>query len=126
MIYVDMDGVLVAPDSEDFAARSWAPGGAVLWAHLAPLSPTLLSWGRTGAEFVRIMREKQQWVAKHLGVAPLIVLPDTPKAAVCKPGDILIDDADKHREPWQAAGGVFVHHTDLQVTLAVIRKLKGL
>ena len=112
MIYIDMDGVLVKPQGEDFAKRPWFPQGRILWGRLAHFSPTLLSWGRTGAEFERISKEKREWVDREMGKhVPLIVLPDTPKAEVCKADDILIDDGLKHKEPWEKAGGIFVHFT---------------
>ena len=118
MLYIDMDGVLVEPDSEDFSRRSWRSGGRELWAAVRHLPLVLLSWGRTGSEYERILREKREWVTRELGPSVVaIVLPDTPKAAHCKPGDILIDDAVKHGEPWFAAGGVFIHHKNVADTL---------
>lgn len=35
-----------------------------------------------------------------------------------KPGDVLVDDNLKYRELWETAGGVFIHHTSAEQTIA--------
>jgi hypothetical protein len=40
----------------------------------------------------------------------------------CSPGDILVDDQLRHRERWEEAGGVFVHHKSAADTIAQLRE----
>jgi hypothetical protein len=40
-----------------------------------------------------------------------------------KPGDVLVDDNPKFCELWEEAGGVFVHHTSAECTLAALTEL---
>jgi hypothetical protein len=37
------------------------------------------------------------------------------------PGDVLVDDRDKHRRLWEEAGGVFIHHKDARSSIAALR-----
>ena len=40
-----------------------------------------------------------------------------------KPGDVLVDDFLKYKELWEDAGGVFVHHTSAEQTIAELRRI---
>lgn len=37
-------------------------------------------------------------------------------------GRVLIDDRECAREPWENAGGVFIHHVDAETTLQRLRE----
>ena len=39
----------------------------------------------------------------------------------CHPGDVLVDDRDKHRPLWEAAGGLFVHHKSAKASIAALK-----
>jgi len=39
------------------------------------------------------------------------------------PGDVLVDDRDKHRHLWENAGGVFVHHSSARASIAELKAL---
>jgi hypothetical protein len=41
----------------------------------------------------------------------------------CRPGDILIDDRSSNIEEWQAAGGIAIHHKNIDTTLQELSKL---
>ena len=47
---------------------------------------------------------------------------DKPKYCKRK-GSILIDDLLKAKEPWERAGGVFVHHVNTEQTILELRRL---
>jgi hypothetical protein len=39
------------------------------------------------------------------------------------PGDVLVDDREKHREAYEAAGVVFVHHRNAEDSLRQLAKI---
>lgn len=41
----------------------------------------------------------------------------------CRPGDILVDDRPSNIEQWRIAGGIAIHHTDIDATLYELSKL---
>jgi 5'(3')-deoxyribonucleotidase len=41
----------------------------------------------------------------------------------CQPGDILIDDRLSNIEEWKVAGGIAIHHTNIEATLYQLSRL---
>jgi len=41
----------------------------------------------------------------------------------CQPGDILIDDRLSNIEEWRVAGGIAIHHTNIEATLYELSRL---
>ena len=41
----------------------------------------------------------------------------------CQPGDILIDDRLSNIEEWRVAGGIAIHHTNIEATLYQLSRL---
>lgn len=41
----------------------------------------------------------------------------------CQPGDILIDDRLSNIEEWKVAGGIAIHHTNIEATLYELSRL---
>lgn len=41
----------------------------------------------------------------------------------CQPGDILIDDRPSNIEQWRVAGGIAIHHTNIDATLYELSRL---
>ena len=39
------------------------------------------------------------------------------------PGDVLVDDREKHRDAYEAAGVVFVHHQNAEDSLRQLAKI---
>jgi hypothetical protein len=54
--------------------------------------------------------QKRRWAEKHFPGVEVITTMAALKREYCHPGDALVDDRDKHRHLWEAAGGVFIHH----------------
>jgi hypothetical protein len=75
---------------------------------VAHLTPTILTGAPLGdwAE-----PQKIAWAGVHFPGVPVIVCLARDKPDHCRPGDVLVDDQDKHRDPWRAKGGIFIHHT---------------
>ncbi len=79
-----------------------------LWAALAPFKPTIL----TGVprDVPEATENKRAWVTKHLGDVPMIGCRSVDKCLHGQPGDILIDDWEKHRALWEGMGGHWITH----------------
>ena len=43
------------------------------------------------------------------------------KRDYAKEGDVLVDDMLKHRELWEGAGGVFIHHKNATETIEQLK-----
>jgi hypothetical protein len=67
---------------------------------------------------------KRQWLDRHFPGLPVVEAER--KAVYCRPGDCLVDDSERHREPWLKAGGMFLLHSDPVETLHKIRDWQGL
>lgn len=87
------------------------PDARVLYGAVAHLAPTILTGAPIGdwAE-----PQKRAWAGVHFPDVPVIVCLARDKPDHCRPGDVLVDDQDKHRVPWEAKGGIFVHHTSAE------------
>ena len=67
--------------------------------------------------------QKVQWAAEHFPGVPIITCLARDKAKHMKPGDVLVDDREKHRAAYEAAGVVFVHHRNAQDSLRQLAKI---
>lgn len=136
-IYVDLDGVLADFDTgyeRAFGVRPSRDADNVDWGlvktktdfyrDLPPMGDYLHTWARvfrygpiilTGVprSLPVAAHNKRAWVDLHLGQGvPMIACASRDKAQHCKPGDVLIDDWEKYRHLWEAAGGRWVTHTN--------------
>jgi hypothetical protein len=68
--------------------------------------------------------QKRAWAERHFPGVEVITTPAALKREHCHPGDVLVDDRDKHRGLWEQAGGVFIHHTSAKSSIAAL-KAKG-
>jgi hypothetical protein len=72
--------------------------------HLKPTILTGLPIGSWAAP------QKIEWAAEHFPGVPIITCMARDKHKHMHPGDVLVDDREKHRAAYEAAGAVFVHH----------------
>ena len=87
-----------------------------LWGAVRHLDPVLL----TGVpkSVPAAADDKRTWVRKHLGTHVLVVTTlSKDKAFYAKPGDVLVDDWNKYKHLWVAAGGHWVTHTSAASTV---------
>lgn len=134
-LFVDMDGVLADFDTHHetvFGFRAckkadnvdWEkvraevgfyenippmPDMLELWAFVSRFEPIVL----TGVpkRVAEAPDNKRSWVRKHLGShVPVICCPSRDKSVYCRPGDVIVDDWDKHCHLWVAKGGHWVLH----------------
>jgi hypothetical protein len=67
--------------------------------------------------------QKRRWAERHFPGVPVITTLAALKHEHRHPGDVLVDDRDKHRHLWEANGGVFVHHKSAAQSIAELRAL---
>ena len=67
--------------------------------------------------------QKRRWAERHFPGVPVITTMAALKHEHRHPGDVLVDDRDKHRHLWEREGGVFVHHKDARSSIAELRAL---
>jgi hypothetical protein len=82
--------------------------------HLDPIILTGLPRGNWAAD------QKMRWAAKHFPGVRMITCMARDKRDHARAGDVLVDDQVKHRHLWEEAGGIFVHHRDVDETLTAI------
>jgi hypothetical protein len=108
-----------APDF--FAALAFTRDGRRLWEFCRPLDPTILTGLPRGGWAAP---QKRRWVAEMLGPeVPVITCMSREKARYAAPGHVLVDDRETAREPWERAGGVFIHHRDAERTIDALQSL---
>jgi len=65
--------------------------------------------------------QKRRWAQAHFPGVPVITTLAALKHEHRHPGDVLVDDRDKHRHLWEANGGVFIHHRSAADSIAELR-----
>lgn len=94
-----------------------------LWHAVSHLDPTILTG--VPSQFPELAgRNKREWVAEKFGDhVPVITTPSRLKCTYCQPGDVLIDDWEKYRHLWEAAGGVWITHTSARSSIDQLNAL---
>ncbi len=85
--------------------------------HLKPTILTGLPVGKWAAP------QKVEWAARHFPGVPIITCMARDKHLHMHPGDVLVDDREKHRAEYEAAGVVFVHHRNAEDSLRQLAKI---
>ena len=85
--------------------------------HLKPTILTGLPMGSWAAP------QKVEWAAEHFPGVPIITCMARDKHLHMHPGDVLVDDRDKHSAGYEEAGVVFVHHKNAEDSLRQLAKL---
>lgn len=79
------------------------------------------------SNLVNVGNQKIAWGAKHFpGIKVNCVARSEHKEAWAAPGVFLVDDRlERCVEPFTAAGGIGIHHTDCRSTMDKLRQIKG-
>lgn len=85
--------------------------------HLEPTILTGLPLGSWAAP------QKVEWTAEHFPGVPIITCLARDKHRHMHPGDVLVDDREKHRQAYESAGVVFVHHKSAEDSLRQLAKI---
>lgn len=94
-----------APDF--YATLPEMPGARKLFEAVEHLKPTILTGlplGKWAAP------QKVKWAAEHFPGVPIITCMARDKHRHMDPGDVLVDDRERHREAYEAHGVIFIHH----------------
>jgi hypothetical protein len=79
--------------------------------HLDPIILTGLPLGNWAAP------QKVRWAEEHFPGTHIITCMARDKYRHMKGADVLVDDREDHRDKWEAAGGIFVHHKSARKSL---------
>jgi hypothetical protein len=147
-IFVDMDGVLADFDTQYekvFGIKNniekddvdWKkvrsipnfyadippmPDMRILWNYVSSYNPIIL----TGipSSVAEAAGNKVMWAVKNIGPEVRVwPVRSKEKYLYGKPGDILIDDWEKHRHRWENMGGVWITHINAETTIEELAEL---
>mmetsp|Transcript_13904 Transcript_13904/g.21008 ORF Transcript_13904/g.21008 Transcript_13904/m.21008 type:complete len:331 (+) Transcript_13904:87-1079(+) len=109
-------------NSDSFYANlPWMPEGKRLWSKIKHLNPIILSGVPRGKWATP---QKLDWVQKNLGEEVRLITcfaPVKPRYCHSRPPSILIDDSDKTGAGWESKGGIYIHHKNIETTLAALK-----
>lgn len=79
----------------------------------------------TGRNAVSVSEQKREWIRKNYDhfLRVELVSNSAEKAQFASPTCILIDDRSKSIDPWVAAGGIGILHTDAKTTLSKLKDI---
>jgi hypothetical protein len=67
--------------------------------------------------------QKQRWKEKYFPHLEMICTASATKVNYMKPGDIIIDDWERHKPKWEAAGGHWILHKSAEQSLQELQQL---
>lgn len=91
------------------------PDMPLLWAYVAQFKPIILTGIPRSVE--EAASNKIAWVRKNLGDVEIRCCLSREKYLHATPGDVLIDDWEKHKRLWISAGGVWITHRNAAETI---------
>ena len=83
------------------------PDAQTLFHAVEHLRPTILTGLPVGTWAAP---QKVAWAERHFPGTPIITCFARDKVRYMNSGDVLVDDREDHRDKWENAGGLFVHH----------------
>ncbi len=88
-----------------------------LWTRIARYNPIVLTGISSAKRVPEAVDNKKAWVRKNLGAhVEVRCCRASEKCHHAAPGDILIDDWEKHKQLWLKAGGIWITHTSAAET----------
>ena len=96
------------------------PDARLLFDAVEHLQPTILTGLPLGTWAAP---QKVEWAAAHFPGVPIITCMARDKHKHMRPGDVLVDDRENHREAYEAAGVIFVHHKNAAESLRQLAKI---
>ena len=96
------------------------PDAEVLFDAVKHLKPTILT-GLPMGDWAA--PQKVKWAAEHFPGVPIVTCMARDKHKHMNAGDVLVDDREKHRAEYEAAGVVFVHHSNAEDSLRQLAEI---
>lgn len=96
------------------------PDARTLFDRVKHLNPTILTGLPIGSWAAP---QKIEWAAQHFPGVPIITCMAADKHKHMHPGDVLVDDREKHRSAYEEAGVVFIHHKNAKDSLRELAKI---
>lgn len=110
----------LAKANKFYSSLAKMPDADLLFGAVRHLEPTILTGLPLGNWAAG---QKVEWAAEHFPGVPIITCMASDKHKHMHPGDVLVDDREKHRAAYEAAGVVFVHHKNAKDSLRQLAKL---
>jgi 5'(3')-deoxyribonucleotidase len=110
----------LAKASDFYARLPEMPDARELFDAVKHLEPTILTGLPLGSWAAP---QKVEWAAEHFPGVPIITCMARDKHKHMHRGDVLVDDREKHRAEYQAAGVVFVHHKNAKDSLRQLARI---
>ncbi len=110
----------IARAGDFYAALPLMPDAKILFEaveHLRPIILTGLPLGNWAAP------QKVRWADEHFPGTRIITCMARDKFRHMTGADVLVDDRADHRDKWEAAGGLFVHH---KIALSSLEQLSAI
>lgn len=96
------------------------PDARLLFDAVKQLEPTILTGLPLGNWAAP---QKVKWAAEHFPGVPIITCMARDKHKHMYPGDVLVDDREKHRAAYEEAGVIFVYHKNAEDTLRQLAEI---
>ena len=96
------------------------PDARVLFDAVKHLKPTILTGLPLGNWAAP---QKIEWAAEHFPGVTIVTCLAQDKHLHMHPGDVLVDDREKHRAAYEEAGVIFVHHKNAADSLKRLAKI---
>jgi 5'(3')-deoxyribonucleotidase len=103
-----------------YASLAEMPDARLLFDAVEHLQPTILTGLPVGTWAAP---QKVEWAAEHFPGVPIVTCMACDKHKHMRPGDVLVDDREKHRAACEEAGVVFIHHKDAEDSLRQLAKI---
>ena len=103
-----------------YGSLSEMPDARRLFDAVKHLKPTILTGLPIGTWAAP---QKVQWAAEHFPGVPIITCMARDKHKHMHPGDVLVDDREKHRAAYEEAGVVFIRHKNAEDSLRQLAKI---
>jgi hypothetical protein len=103
-----------------YAKLPLLPDAQLLFDAVEHLRPTILTGLPLGTWAAP---QKLQWAEEHFPGTPVITCMARDKYKYMKPGDVLVDDRADHRDKWEDAGGIFIHHKNARASLDELARI---
>jgi 5'(3')-deoxyribonucleotidase len=108
----------------NFFANMKVMPGAKRMLHAVWHQPLKILTALPKSEADNVDRQKRQWVASKLHwKLDVITCLTSEKPDYCQPDDVLIDDRAVNKDRWEAVGGRYIVHTDVENTLGQLRSM---